>query len=132
MASRLNPTWTAFLLMCFAVVGLTGLFGTFVAGVPLLRALERHATLDEVLAAAREPDAAARLERLRRPLAESAGPVLSGEGTLEERVARERTAMRERQEREARGVTGRIRTLIVLVTVMAAAFGVFIMGLSRR
>ena len=131
MASRLNPTWTAFLLMCFAVVGLTGLFGTFVAGVPLLRALERHATLDEVLAAAREPDAAARLERLRRPLAESAGPVLSGEGTLEERVARERTAMRERQEREARGVTGRIRTLIVLVTVMAAAFGVFIMGLSR-
>ena len=131
MASRLNPTWTAFLLMCFAVVGLTGLFGTFVAGVPLLRALERHATLDEVLAAAREPDAAARLERLRRPLAESAGPVLSGEGTLEERVARERTAMRERQEREARGVTGRIRTLMVLVTVMAAAFGVFIMGLSR-
>ena len=117
--------------MRFAVVGLTGLFGTFVAGVPLLRALERHATLDEVLAAAREPDAAARLERLRRPLAESAGPVLSGEGTLEERVARERTAMRERQEREARGVTGRIRTLIVLVTVMAAAFGVFIMGLSR-
>lgn len=131
MASRLNPTWTAFLLMSFAVVGLTGLFGTFVAGVPLLRALERHATLDEVLAAAREPDAAARLERLRRPLAESAGPVLTGEGTIEERVARERVAMRERQEREARGVTGRIRTLIVLVTVMAAAFGVFIMGLSR-
>lgn len=132
MAGRLNPTWTAFLLMCFAIVGLTGLFGTFVTNVPLLRALERHATLDEVLVAAREPDAASRLERLRRPLAESAGPVLSGEGTIEERVARERLAMRERQEREARGVTGRIRTLVALVTVMAAAFGVFIMGMSRR
>ena len=131
MARRLNPTWTAFLLMSFAVVGLTGLFGTFVTNVPLLRALERHATLDEVLAAAREPDAAVRLEQLRRPLADSAGAVLAGEGTIEERVARERVLMRERQEREARGVAGRIRTLVALVTVMAAAFGVLIMGLSR-
>ena len=131
MAGRLNPTWTAFLLVCFAIVGLTGLFGTFVVNVPLLRALERHATLDEVLVASRAPDAAVQLERLRRPLAESAAAVLSGEGTIEERVARERVAMRQRQEREAQGVTGRIRMLIVIVTVMAAAFGVLIMGLSR-
>lgn len=132
MASRLNPTWTAFLLVCFAIVGLTGLFGTFVVNVPLLRALERNATLDEALAAARAPDAAERLERLRRPLADSAAAVLSGEGTMEDRVARERVLVRQRQEREAQGVTGRVRTLVVIVTVMAAAFGVLIMGLSRR
>lgn len=132
MAARMSATWTAFLLMCFALVGLAGLFGTFVTNIPLERALARHDTLDKVLEASRQPDAAARLEGLRRDLAESAGPVLTGEGTIEERVARERVAMRERQEREARGVTGRIRLLMVVVTVMAAAFGVFVLGMSRH
>lgn len=132
MASRSNATWTAFLLMCFALVGMSGLFGTYVVNVPLLRALARYEALDEALAASREPDAALLLERLRPRLFESAGPVLGGEGTIEERVARERAAVRERQEREARGVVGRIRLLVVVVTLMAAAFGVLVMGLSRH
>lgn len=132
MASRNSATWTAFLLMCFALVGLTGLFGTFVGNVPLLRALARNAALDEALVASRAPDAASLMERLRPQLGESAGPVLAGEGTIEERVIRERAAVRERQEREARGVVGRIRMLVVLVTLIAAAFGAFVMGLSRH
>lgn len=132
MATRNSATWTAFLVMCFAIVGLTGLFGTFATTVPLYRALARYAALDEVLAVSRQPDAAVQLDRLRPQLAESAAAVLQGEGTVEERVARERAAMRARQEHEAEGVAWRIRVMVLVVTLMAALFGVFVMGLSRR
>ena len=132
MANRNGATWTAFLVMCFLAVGLTGLFATFASTVPLYRALAQSAALDEVLAVSRRPDSAAQLDRLRPRLGESAAGALGGDGTVEERVTRERSAMRARQEHEAEGVAWRIRVMVVVVTVMATLFGVFIMGLSRR
>lgn len=125
-------TWTAFLLVCFGLVGLTGLFATYAAPIPLQRALNRNATLDRVLEAARQPDPAPLLERLRPALAESAAPVLTGPGTLEERVARERDAVRARQDAEARGVAHRLRLLVIVVTVMAGLFGALVLALARR
>lgn len=125
-------TWTAFLLVCFGLVGLAGLFGIYAAPIPLERALARNATLDRVLDAARQPDPAPLLERLRPALAESAAPVLTGPGTLEERVAREREAVRARQEAEARGVARRLRLLVLVITAMAGLFGALVLGLARR
>lgn len=132
MANRNSATWTAFLVMCFAAVGLTGLFATFATTVPLYRALAQNAALDQVLAASRQPDAAAQLDRLRPLLGESAAGALGGEGTVEERVSRERAAMRVRQEHEAEGVAWRIRVMVLVVTLMATLFGVFVMGVSRH
>lgn len=130
MADRV--TWTAFLLMCFALVGMAGLFGTYATTVPLERALIRTGVLDDVLAASRADDAPARLEALRPALGPRADTVLSGPGELWDRVAAERAIVLDEQGREARSVAHRLRILVVIVTLMAALVGAGIMGLSQR
>ncbi len=127
-----RATWTAFLLMCFAIVGLTGMFATYATTVPLERALIRTGTLDQVLAAARAPDASVRLEALRSALGERAGAVLSGPGDLWDRVAVERAVVLDEQGREARSVAHRTRIMVIIVTLMAALVGSGIMALAQR
>lgn len=127
-----RATWTAFLLMCFALVGLTGLFATYATTIPLERALIRTGTLDQILAAARAPDAAARLAVLRPALGERADAVLSGPGELWDRVAAERAVVLDEQGREARSVAHRTRILVVIVTLMAGLVGAGIMALGQR
>ena len=134
---RPDATWTAFLMMCFAVVGLTGLFATFSAGIPLEHGMARLAVLDQVLAAARQPDAATRLPALRPELARSLGTleadvVLSGPGELFDRVAAARETVLSETGRESRSVTHRTRLMVGIVTLMAALVGAGIMALSRR
>ena len=127
-----RATWTAFLLMCFALVGMAGLFATYATTIPLKRALILTGTLDQVLAAARAPNAPARLEALRPALGRRADIVLSGPGELWDRVAAERVTVLAEQEREARSVTHRIRVLVAVVTLMAALVGAGIMALAQR
>ena len=127
-----RAAWTAFLLMCFAIVGLTGLFATYATTVPLERALLRTGTLDQVLAAARAPDAPARLAALRPALGERADAVLAGPGELWDRVAAERVVVLDEQGREARSVAHRIRIMVVVVTLMASLLGAGIMALGQR
>ena len=127
-----RATWTAFLLMCFALVGLSGLFATYATTIPLERALIRTGTLDQVLAAARAPDAADRLAALRPALGERADAVLSGPGELWDRVAAERAMVLDEQGREARSVAHRTRILVVIVTLMAGLVGAGIMALGQR
>ncbi len=43
--------WVAFLLVCFLLTGLVGLFASYATRIPLERALHRSAALDQVLAA---------------------------------------------------------------------------------
>ncbi len=134
---RPDATWTAFLLMCFAIVGLTGLFATFATSIPLEHGMARLAVLDQVLAAARQPDAAARLPALRPDLARSLGTleadaVLSGPGELYDRVGAARDIVLSETGRESRSVTYRTRVMVGIVTLMAALVGAGIMALSRR
>jgi hypothetical protein len=117
--------------MAFAIVGLAGIFGTYAAPVPFGRALAREAVLDRVLAAASAPDEATRLATLRPALGESAGAVLSGPGTLAERVARERERVRARYARQAADLGARLRLLIGVVTFAAALFGLAMLGVGR-
>ncbi len=128
---RNRGTWTAFLAAAFLVVGLMGLFATFAAPLPLERALARETALDDALAAAGRPDQTARLEALRDRLDESAPAVIDGSGDLRDRVAAARVAMRLQLEREADAIAGRLRLLIVVVTLVAALFGAIVMGAGR-
>ncbi len=117
--------------MAFVVVGLAGIFGTYAAPVPFGRALAREAVLDQVLAASLAPDAQARLAALRPALGESAEAVLSGPGTLAQRVARERERMRARFAEEEAELDARLRLLIGVVTFAAALFGLAMLGVGR-
>ena len=129
---RVDPTWMAFLVMAFAVVGLTGLFATFAAPLPLHRALIRDQALDDVLAAAAGPDAQTAIEALRPQLAESADALLPVQADIVDRVARERAAMHARFIADADETDLRLRWLICMATVVSAVFGVVILGVAAR
>jgi hypothetical protein len=130
---RPQATWSAFLLMCFALVGLTGMFASYAVTIPLDRTLARTAVLDRILAAARLPDAPARLADLRRMLEPSVGEtVLNGPGDLFDRVAAQREVVLQEGAREGRSVVYRIRLLVAVVTIVAGLLGCGIMALSSR
>ena len=127
-----SGTWMGFLAMTFAVVGLTGLFATFSAPLPLERALARDAALDEALAAAHGPGAGPAIEALRPRLAESADALIPVGGDMDTRIAAERAAMRTRLLVEAAVTATRLRWMICLVTAMGAVFGAALLAFSRR
>ncbi len=128
--------WSAFLVMAFVVVGLCGLFASYAAPLPLERAVAREATLDRVIAASHAPDAATALAALRPLLGDSADAVLpAGDpvpADLVERVARERTAMRERLSTESAEVGLRLRVMLGVFTFAAALFGVAVLSVVGR
>lgn len=129
---RPQATWTAFLLMCFALVGLTGMFASYAVTIPLDRTLARTAVLDGVLAEGRQPDPA-RQATLRMMLGPEVGPrVLDGPGELFDRVAAQREVVLREGTQEERSVVYRVRLLVAVVTVMAGVVGGGIMGLARR
>ena len=130
---RPSATWTAFLLMCFALVGLTGLFASYAVVIPPDRTLARLRVLDQVLAAARQPDAPARMDVLRPMLGPVVGPqIMDGPGDVFDRVAAQREVVLEEGERETNSVVHRIRVLVGVVTAMSAIVGCGIMALNRR
>lgn len=125
-------TWMAFLAVAFVVVGLTGLFASVAAPLPLDRALSREAALDDAQAALQTSDPASALEALRPRLADSADRLLPLGGDMPARIAQERREMRARLAIEAREIGIRLRWLICVVTLMGAGFGVAVLRLSTR
>ena len=118
----------AFLAMTFVVVGLTGLFASFAAPLPLQRAMARDATLDEPLASGGKPEV---LAALRDRLDDSAALVVDGTGPIEARVNTARAAMRAELLHDSDAVAERLRWMVVIVTVAGAIFGSVIVGASR-
>ena len=124
---RQDLGWAAFLLMCFGVLGLTGLFGTYGPQIPLERALVRLQVLDEAQAAASGPDAATRLPALRDQLGPLADAVIDGQGPALDRIAAARATVQSEAVREAASVAHRIRVMIISITVLAGLFGAGLM-----
>ena len=129
---RRFDSWTAFLIMLFAVVGLCGLFASYATSIPLERGLARNALLDQVLADAAAPDAGSRLEQLRPRLDELAPKVLDGTGPLADRVKAARAVVDDEQRREAASLGYRTRLMLGIVTTIAAVLGAGILSLARR
>ncbi len=131
MATSNRGTWIGFLIITFAIVGLTGLFATFAAPLPLERAMSREQALDDAQVAAHGPDATQAIEALRPRLDESAAALLPVGGDMDARIAAERAAMRTRLQIEADAISLRLKWLVSVVTVMCAAFGVALLRFSR-
>lgn len=136
MSSEPKPnnsyTMMGFLGMCFAIVGLVGLFAVFAAPLPLHRAIARDAALDEALVALHGADPAAGMAALKDRLDESAAAFTPLPANPDAAVATERRAMFSRFEAESDATSSRMQLMIVIVTVMAAVFGAAIAGLGRR
>jgi hypothetical protein len=129
--TRPTGTLAAFLAMAFFIVGLTGLFASYAAPLPLERAQAREAALDEAAAAARGADPAAALATLQARLGESAAALAPGPD-LPARITAERRAMRARFATESEVTLSRLRWLISVVTGMGAMFGIAMLYLAAR
>jgi hypothetical protein len=129
---RNGATWTAFLVMAFAVVGLVGAFATYAAQIPFERALARSRALSQAVATSHQPDAAARLQGLREALGDSAGAILGGTGPMEARAADERTRVIEAFGRESEEIGVRLRLVIAVFAAAAALFGAAVLGIVSR
>ena len=125
-------TWFGFLAMAIATVGLIGLFATYAAPLPLDRAMAREAALDDALQAAHAPDPQAALEALKPRLDDSAAAILPYGPGIEDRIARERPAMRARLQRESGALAVRLRWLTVMVTLMVVAFSAAVLRGAAR
>lgn len=130
--SGANLTWTAFLVMAFVIVGLTGLFISFAVPLPYERAMSRDEALDAARVAAHGPDPGPALEALRDRLGDSADAILPAGPDFDARIVRERAAMHARLRAEAHEVALRTRWLVCVITVMGAAFGAALLHLGRR
>ncbi len=126
---RNSAAWMAFLAMAFAVVGLIGVFASYAAPLPLQRAMARDAALDEALAT---DGGKVALEPLRDRLDDSAAAVIDGDGPLAGRVAAARATMHAELEHEADAVGSRLRLELLVVTVVAAGFGMVVLGAAAR
>ena len=115
--------WAAFLMMCFAVVGLTGLFASYGPQIPLERALVRLQLLDQV----QDTHSPAALASLREPLGSLAESVLDGNGEIGQRIGAARTTVQSEAVREAASVAHRVRTMLLSVTVLGGLFGTGVM-----
>ena len=127
-----RAAWIGFLCMAFAAVGLMGLFASYAAPLPLERLLAREQALDEARVAARGPDPDKAIAALRPRLDDSAGALLPVSGDMDARIAAERAAVRLRLQAEAGAVAQRLHWMIVVVTLMSAAFGAAVLHISRR
>ena len=130
---RANLPWVAFLLMCFAIVGLTGLFASYGPLIPLERALVREDVLDRALAAGHASGGAEKLKAMRDELGTTADTVLAP-GDLVTNVLAARAIVRSEETREGASVAYRVRLMLFMITLLAGIFGagVMLFALKQR
>ncbi len=131
MAGTTRAAGAGFLAMAFAVVGMTGIFATYAAPIPLQRALLREAALDDALAAGQGSDPQAALAALAPRLGDSAAQLSSGGADLPARVQAARVAMRRHFAAQAAAEASRLRLMIGVVTLAGAIFGAAALGFGR-
>lgn len=119
--------WIAFLLMCFALTGLVGLFASYATSIPLERALHRITVLDQALATG-TPDPVA----MRGVMGKDAAQIIDGPGDLATRLAHARQTVLAQAADEESVVAGRTRLMVALVTALSAALGAGILALASR
>ncbi len=125
-------SWTGFLVVAFAALGLIGAFGTYAAQLPFDRAMARSTTLDQLIAASHAPDAPAAEAKLRPLLGDAADDLLRGPAPIEPRVEAERRRMFADMYAESKIYGFRLRSYIAVFTVMTALFGAFVMSFGRK
>lgn len=137
----MSGSWMAFAAMAFVVAGMAGVFATYALPIPMERAFAVDAALDDALAAAHRPDPGPAIAALAPRLGDSSAALAQGANqgagqsaeSWEERIQRERAAMRARFLAEEAATATRLRWLTVVVSLMGALFVAAIVGgLSRR
>ena len=131
--AKISYSRVGFMLTCFLFPGLIGTFASFSIPAPVVDEMHQQAALDAVLAA---PDAAAQkaaIENLPNDVDDdTAAIVTNGTGPVPGRVAAAEQNMRSEVVAQARDEAYKIRLMVITMTVLAAMFGLALMGHGRE
>jgi hypothetical protein len=125
-------TWTAFLMMAFAVLGMVGAFAVFAAQIPYERAMARSDALDLAAIQLNAPNGDKQLKGLRLALGDSADRIVNQPAPVAITIARERTRMFDAFSNEAADIGTRLRVVIAVFTIACALFGAAVLSIVRR
>lgn len=130
--AKISYSRIGFMLTCFLFPGLIGTFASFTIPAPVVDEQHQQAALDAVLSA---PDAAAQkaaIASLPNDVDDdTAAIVTNGTGPIAERVAAAEQNMRTEVVAEARAEAYKIRLMVITMTLLAAMFGVALMGAAK-
>jgi len=130
ISSRANII--GFLVICYGIIGLVGMFATFAVPVPLERAIAREETLDAALRALHGPNPQADIDALKPRLAESMAALTPLPADPDAAIAAERKAMRAQMREDSAAIALRMRWMIGVITLLAGGFGIALSGGGRR
>jgi len=131
MARNISPARIGFLLSCFLISGLAGVFASFSIPAPVVDELHQEAALEAVLEAptpAAQAQAITALSTKALVDADTAALVSQGAAPLPQRVAAAQKHMRAEVVAEARASAYNVRLMVITLTVLSAAFGVAFLG----
>jgi len=133
MVPKISFARIGFLLCCFLIPGLIGTFASFSIPAPVVDEAHQEAALDAVLAA---PNAAARsvaISNLQNATdADTAAIVANGNGPIPARVAAALANMHAEVLAQARTAAYKIRLMVITMTILAAGFGVALLGAAKQ
>lgn len=120
------------MLTCFLFPGLIGTFASFSIPAPVVDEMHQEAALDAVTSAATPQAQQAAIDNLAAATdPDTAAMVAKGSGPVAGRVAAARANMRVEVVAEARAEAYKIRLMVITMTILAAGFGVALLGPSR-
>lgn len=131
-----NYALMGFLAAAIAVLGMVGVMATYIAPLPLERALRHEAALDDAAAAVLDSNPAASIAALAPRLGDNAAAVQPKPGDSPQRMMARindrRAAMRAQLLAQSNETGARLRVMIAVCTLMAAGFGALAVHASRR
>jgi hypothetical protein len=121
-----------FMLTCFLFPGLIGTFASFSIPAPVVDEMHQQAALDAVLSASDAATQKAAIANLPNDVDDdTAAIVMNGTGPIPGRVAAAEQNMHSEVVAEARQSAYKIRLMVITMTILAAMFGVALMGPAR-
>ena len=133
MAAKVSLSRIGFLLCCFLLPGLIGTFASFSIPAPVVDEMHQEAALQAVLGAANPAAQQAAIANLQDATdADTAAIVAKGTAPLSARVAAALANMHGEVLSQARFEAYRIRLMVITMTVLAAGFGVALLGPGRQ
>ncbi len=117
-----------FLLSCFLIPGLIGTFASFSIPAPVVDELHQEAALDAVTAAPTPAARQAAISNLANATDADTAAIVTGGGTVAAALAN----MHAEVLAQARQEAYKIRLMVITMTILAAGFGVALLGPEKK
>jgi hypothetical protein len=117
-----------FLLSCFLIPGLIGTFASFSIPAPVVDEAHQEAALDAVLTAPTPAARQAAISNLANATDADTAAIVTGGGTVTAALAN----MHAEVLAQARDEAYKIRLMVITMTILAAGFGVALLGPEKK